>query len=201
MRFHQTDHHRFFNPFRSLAQALLAALTLTALSAQALAQGPPPNLTFGDSNYARYRSSGNVAFKGFLSADVDGRIKDGEALNLHVAVNPDTNGPKGFRLFQINYRKSPSALAPTARWYNLANGKKLVISGVRASEYFSGTSVVSSGKATVEITFVNGGAGQMVIRYQHETYNHPPSDPSLRYNGAVCGATPLAGHRLYFILN
>ena len=201
MRFHQTTNHRMFQA--TTRCGLLFVLLLVTLGGQAVwAQGRLPSMTFGDSPNARYRSSGSgIAFPGYLSADVDGRISGGELTSFSVDVDPDINGPNGFRRFQINYRKSPAVIAPTVRWYDYGSTKKLVISRVRATEYFSGTGIVSNGYADVEITFVTGGAGRMVIRYTHSTYSAAPSNPNLRFNGTVCDATPLAGHRLYFTLN
>jgi len=201
MRFHQIGRAFLFQRSQPFAQWLFAAITLIVLAGASLAQGPPPNITFNDSSGARYKSGGRgVAFQGDLLGNVHGLIKNGELLNLTVRLDPYVNGPNGFRLFQISYRKGNATLQPTLRWYDNGVTKKLVIRGVRASEHFSGTAIASIGSATVEITFINGGPGRLLVKYRHTVYSGTPKNPLMRFNGTVCDATPLAGHRLYFDL-
>jgi len=191
-----TNHSLFIR----LGQALAFALLLGLASGVALAQGLPPNMTFADSANTRYTSSGTgVAFRGAVSGNVSGYIKNGAVERFDVRLDPDTNGPNNFRLLIIDYNRSAAVLPPTARWYSLSNGKKLVITNVPAKEYFSGTGVYSKGVATVEITFENNGPGRLVVSYRHQAFSSSGTQPRY-FNGTVCDAKPQAAAKLYYTL-
>lgn len=178
---------------------LLIVLGLVALcSIPTLAQSAPRNINFFDgAGSARYNSTGR-AFVGHGTGNVDGRIRDGQLRELHVNFDPDVDGPNRLRAFYIYYTPRAGVIPPSLQWFDNGATKRLVISNVPARQYFRGTAVSSNGLAKVEITFVNGAAGKVVVTYQHVAYSSaPPSNITIRYyNGTVFSASPLAGRRL-----
>jgi len=201
MKFHGNHEQRLAYLSQPVARALLLLITLSVLTSAALAQGTPPNMDFRDSPGARYRSGGTgVVIQGTMSGHVTGMIRNGALTDFHISINPDVEGPHRLRLLTINYRPGSNVSAPSARWYNLSNGKKLVISQAQAKEYFNGTNVYSIGYADVEITFENGGPGRLLVRYQHGVYSGRTNNQNLRVNGTICNAVPLAGFRLSYVL-
>lgn len=199
MNFLKDAHIRIGRGFRfSRLLGVVAVLMLGAMAA--MAQSVPRNLNFFDgTGSARYNSTGR-AFVGHGTGNVDGRIRDGQLRELHVNLDPDVDGPNRLRAFYIYYTPSAGVTPPSLQWYDNGATKRLVISNVPAREYFRGTAVSSNGLAKVEITFVNGAPGKVVVTYQHSAYSStPPSNITIRYyNGMVFSASPLAGRQLGF---
>lgn len=187
----------------------LALLTLGA--SVALAQGVPPNMDFYDyiSGNTVYNSTGR-AFKGRVGGYVHGgRIRGGKLSRLAIGLDPDNNGPNGLKRMVVFYDEdipNHNAFAPRGRWYTVnATTKRLVITNVRATQEFIGTSTYSLGAAKVEITFINGAPGKLIVSYSHREYKRLYGDPTLprgvkRYNGTVFSGSPTDGHRLQYEL-
>lgn len=203
------NHHGLFI---RLGRALAIALLLGMASGVALAQGAPPNMDFNDykaANNTRYVSTGN-AFVGGVGGYVHGYIRSGRLTRLTIGLGPDIgSGPNGLKRQVVYYDAdvaSHNAYAPLAQWYNVnSSTKRLVISGVRATQEFNGTSTYSLGVAKVEITFINGAPGKLVVSYTHRSYERLYGSPTLpngvrAYNGTVFSGSPINGRRLYYDL-
>lgn len=188
---------------------VLALLTLGA--SVALAQGAPPDMDFHDyksDNFTRYVSTGR-AFTGGAGGYVHGKIRNGKLIRLSIGLAGDTGGPNGLKKHLVYYdADSPnhSSHAPIARWYNVnANTKRLVIRYVRATQEFNGTSTYSLGVSKVEIQFINGAPGKIVVSYTHRSYERLYGEPTVpkgvrAYNGTIFSGSPVNGRRLFYEL-
>ena len=195
---------------RPFVCALFAVVVLALGASVALAQGTPPNMDFHDylSGNTRYNSTAG-AFLGRVTGYVHGHIRSGRLTRLSIGLDPDFDGPNGLKKQLVYFdvdSPSHSAYAPLAQWYNVSSTtKRLVISNVRATQEFNGTSTYSLGVARVEITFVNGAPGRLVVSYTHRSYERLYGTPTLpngvrAFNGTVFSGSPVDGHRLYYDL-
>ena len=179
---------------------MFAVLALVTLGASvALAQGAPPNMNFNDGPAsARYNSTGR-AFVGLVTANVEGRIRDGQLKELHVTPNPDKEGPRRLKSLYIYYTPGDSVIPPRVQWYNRSSYQRLVISKIPAKEYFHGWAGWSNGLAKVEITFINGAPGKVTVTYTHKGYSSgKPPNGTKYFNGTVFSGSPQFGDRLAY---
>ncbi len=189
---------------RMLPSALFMVLTFVGLSAGAQAQTCSANMDFSDPGSPRYVSggSGSIAFRGSLTGNVYGRVRNGLLTDFDLRLDPDVNGPNGLRLMTVNYNASPSASAPVFRCTPITGGVRINITRVPTAHqsfqaaygYVDGT--YSIGYADLEITFERTGPGRVNVRYQHSSFNHADSTPPRPFNGTVANAVPQAGARL-----
>jgi hypothetical protein len=182
---------------QSIVRMFFALAFLTFGASAALAQGTPPNMNFNDGpSSARYNSTGR-AFVGLVTANVEGRIRDGQLKELHVTPNPDKPGSNNLKSLFIFYTPGDSAIPPRVQWYNRSSYQRLVISNVPAKEYFHGWAGWSNGVAKVEITFINGAPGKVTVSYTHKGYSSgKPPKGTRYYTGTVFSGSPLFGDRL-----
>ena len=179
--------------------AFLLALALAALSGQAQAQTCSANMDFTDGTSTRYVSggSGSIAFRGSLSGNVLGRVRNGRLTYFDLNLDPDINGPNGLRRMNVDYDASPSVAAPTFRCTPITGGVRINITRVpTARQYFYADSTFSNGYADIEITFERTGPGRVIARYQHSAFNRADATPPRPFNGTVANAVPQAGKRL-----
>jgi len=193
-----------FCAYATQARRLALALSLTvaglfAFNGQAHAQTCSDNMDFGDPGSPRYLSggSGSMAFRGFLTGNVFGRVRNGQLRDFDLRLDPDVNGPNGLRLMLVNYNASSSVIPPTFKCAPTANGAKITITRVpTARQYFHRESTSSRGYADVEITFESVGPGRIVVHYRHSSFSRADTTPPRPYNGRIVNAVPQAGARL-----
>ncbi|MGH9937769.1 MAG: hypothetical protein ACREAM_16100 [Blastocatellia bacterium] len=138
-----------------------------------------------------------MAFHGFLTGNVFGRVRNGQLRDFDLRLDPDVNGPNGLRLMLVNYNASPSVIPPTFRCAPIANGSKITITRVpTARQYFQGDATSSRGYADVEITFEGAGPGRIVVSYRHSSFSRADTTPPRPYRGRIVNAVPQAGARL-----
>lgn len=182
---------------KAMFLALFATATIIAIAGSAQAQTCSANMTFGDPNSPRYLSSGSVAFKGFVTGNVYGRVRDNKLTDFDLKLDPDVNGPNGLRLMLVTYNASASLTPPRFSCRALANGVKITITNVpTARQYFSGEGTYSLGLATVEITFDKTGPGRLRVSYRHKAFSRADTTPPKYYNGRIVDAVPQGGARL-----
>lgn len=185
---------------RKLFAAVLFSL-LSLAGATAQAQQCSANMDFSDPGSPRYQStttSSSVAFRGSMTGNVWGRVRNGQLVDLEIRLDPDVNGPNNLRLFTLNYDAGPAVAAPSYRCVAVSNGVKLLIGrAYYARQDFSGDGTYSKGYADVELTFERGtGPGLLKVTYRHQTFSRADSTPPRPFNGTVALARPQAGARL-----
>ncbi len=210
MNFLKDAHTRIGQSFRfSRLLGVVAVLMLGAMAA--MAQSAPPDMDFHDyksDNNTRYVSTGR-AFTGSAGGYVHGSIRNGKLIRLSIGLAGDSGGPNGLKRHLVYYdADSPnhSSYAPLALWYNVnATTKRLVIRYVRATQEFNGTSTYSLGVSKVEIQFINGAPGKIVVSYTHRSYERLYGEPKVpkrvkAYNGTIFSGSPVNGRRLFYEL-
>lgn len=210
MNYLKNVHSRFGR--RIFTVRLIGALALLSLCAGfTMAQSAPPDMDFHDyksDNNTRYVSTGR-AFTGSAGGYVHGSIRNGKLIRLSIGLAGDSGGPNGLKRHLVYYdADSPNhnSYAPLALWYNVnATTKRLVIRYVRATQEFNGTSTYSLGVSKVEIQFINGAPGKIVVSYTHRSYERLYGKPSVpkgvrAYNGTIFSGSPVNGRRLFYEL-
>ncbi len=197
MKFQTTFRNLFSALDSALFFAMLLATLFTALAGSAQAQTCSANMTFGDPNSPRYLSSGTVAFKGFVTGNVYGRLRENKLTDFDLRLDPDVNGPNGLRLMLAGYNASQSLTPPRFSCRATATGAIITITNVpTAKQYFSSESTYSLGLATVEIRFDKTGPGRLRVSYRHKAFSRADTTPPKPYNGRIVDAVPQGGARL-----
>ncbi|MBI1764139.1 MAG: hypothetical protein HYR56_22155 [Acidobacteria bacterium] len=187
-----------YNFFLRLSQALVCALLLGLAANTAVAQGLPPDMDFGSSSSTISYVSAGGALQGTVRGGFFGRIRGGALTQLSFYLDPVNDGGTGrlteFRLGVDGVSQS------SARWYTVTNGKKLVITNLTAFERINGYTPQSHGVATLEITFVNGGAGRVVVTDYRHLYFAGPYTPPRPILGGICDCRPVSPYRVSYTL-